>query len=320
MTAMKTFVDDIWDREIVPTLCDYIRIPNKSPMFDSQWAANGHMQRAVELLRDWAKNVAIEGLTTRIVTLEGRTPTLLAEIPATAPTAGTVLLYGHYDKQPEFTGWQPGLSPWEPVLRDGKLYGRGGADDGYALFGSLTAIAALQAEQIPHGRCVVLIEGCEESGSFDLPFYVDALRDEIGQPELVVCLDAECGNYGPTLGDNVTQRHAARKSRRRSTDRRPALRCRRRHRALELSDPATAVRNASKTAPPDSYTTVYTWKSRRMPSVSSITWRRYSAPVSANVIHGRVRRGRWLMTRRNFSSAMRGDRVSRPWDWRERQR
>ncbi|MDH3644742.1 MAG: M20/M25/M40 family metallo-hydrolase, partial [Gammaproteobacteria bacterium] len=128
--------------------------------------------------------------------LPGRTPVLFCEVPATnAEQTGTVLLYGHYDKQPEFAGWEAGLGPWEPVLRDGKLYGRGGADDGYALFGSLTAIAALQAEGIPHGRCVLLIEGCEESGSFDLPYYVDALRDRIGQPDLVICLDSECGNY-----------------------------------------------------------------------------------------------------------------------------
>ena len=205
MTPLQKYVETVWDEQIVPTLCDYIRIPNKSPMFDPDWEANGHMQRAVELLLGWCNELDINGLTSRIVSLPGRTPVLLAEVDATYPdtnadtnadtNVGTVLLYGHYDKQPEFTGWEPELSPWEPVLRDGKLYGRGGADDGYALFGSLTAIAALQAEQVPHGRCVVLIEGCEESGSFDLPYYVEALATEIGQPELVICLDAECGNY-----------------------------------------------------------------------------------------------------------------------------
>jgi acetylornithine deacetylase/succinyl-diaminopimelate desuccinylase-like protein len=189
------FVDEVWDTSIVPTLCDYIRIPNKSPMFDPDWEANGHMVKAVKLLEDWCATIEVEGLTVEVVTLPGRTPVLVCEIPATAPAAGSVLLYGHYDKQPEFTGWEAGLSPWEPVLRDGKLYGRGGADDGYALFGSLTAIAALQAEGVPHGRCIVLIEGCEESGSFDLPFYVDALTDRIGTPDVVICLDAECGNY-----------------------------------------------------------------------------------------------------------------------------
>jgi acetylornithine deacetylase/succinyl-diaminopimelate desuccinylase-like protein len=106
-----------------------------------------------------------------------------------------VLLYGHYDKQPEFSGWAEDLDPWEPTIRDGKLYGRGGADDGYAVFGSLTAIRALQEQGIPHARCIVLIEGCEESGSFDLPYYIEKLEGRIGSPDLVVCLDAECGNY-----------------------------------------------------------------------------------------------------------------------------
>ena len=193
--SIRTFVDRIWDESIIPALCDYIRIPNKSPMFDPDWAANGHMQEAVALLDAWCGSLDIQGMTREVVTLPGRTPLLLCEIPATAKDADTVMLYGHYDKQPEFTGWEAGLSPWEPVLRDGRLYGRGGADDGYALFGSLTAIAALQAEGVPHGRCVVLIEGCEESGSYDLPFYVEALAGRIGQPDLVICLDAECGNY-----------------------------------------------------------------------------------------------------------------------------
>jgi acetylornithine deacetylase/succinyl-diaminopimelate desuccinylase-like protein len=195
--SIRAFVDERWEASILPTLCDYIRIPNKSPMFDPDWEANGHMQRAVTLLSDWCDSADIEGLRWEVVALPGRTPVLLCEIPASAGAtdAGTVLLYGHYDKQPEFLGWREGLAPWEPVLEDGRLYGRGGADDGYALFGSLTAIAALQADGVPHARCVVLIEGCEESGSFDLPFYVEALADRIGNPDLVICLDAECGNY-----------------------------------------------------------------------------------------------------------------------------
>jgi acetylornithine deacetylase/succinyl-diaminopimelate desuccinylase-like protein len=192
---LQSYVDERWEESIVPTLCEYVRIPNKSPMFDPDWEANGHMSRAVHLLNDWARSAAIDGLTTEIVTLRGRTPLLLCEVPATRAGTGTVLLYGHYDKQPEFTGWDPGLAPWEPVVRGKRLYGRGGADDGYALFGSLTAIAALQAQGIDHGRCVIMIEGCEESGSFDLPFYVESLSDRIGTPDLVICLDAECGNY-----------------------------------------------------------------------------------------------------------------------------
>jgi len=189
-----------WSDSIVPQLCDYIRIPNKSPMFDPQWQANGHMDRAVALLRDWCQQQPIAGMKVEVVRDSGRTPVLLCEIPAYPAdddTDGqdTVLLYGHLDKQPEFTGWSDGLSPWEPVMRDGKLYGRGGADDGYAVFASLAAIRALQEQGVPHGRCVVLIEACEESGSVDLPYYVETLAKRLGTPSLVVCLDAGSGNY-----------------------------------------------------------------------------------------------------------------------------
>ena len=184
----STFSDSI-----VPRLSDYIRIPNKSPLFDTEWESQGHMMRAAELMAEWCREQPVAGLTVEILSEPGRTPVLFCEIPGNA--ADTVLLYGHMDKQPEFTGWAEGLSPWEPVLRNGKLYGRGGADDGYAVFSSLTAIRLLQEQKIPHARCVVLIEACEESGSYDLPHYVEKLAQRIGSPSLVVCLDAECGNY-----------------------------------------------------------------------------------------------------------------------------
>ena len=190
---LSHYVGGVWDDSIVPTLEEYIRIPNKSPQFEPKWAELGYMQDAVLHLQRWVSQCPVRGLTHRIVTLPERTPVLLCEVAGSAP--GNVLLYGHYDKQPEFEGWVDGLAPWKPVIRDGRLYGRGGADDGYAVFGSLTAIAALQDQGVSHPRCLVLIEGCEESGSYDLPFYMDALADEIGTPDLVVCLDAECGNY-----------------------------------------------------------------------------------------------------------------------------
>ncbi len=195
MDAQQTarLVDAAWEESIIPKLADYIRIPNKSPHFDPDWGKHGHMDKAVRLLEDWCKAQPIEGLRVETVRIEGRTPVLFLEIPGNSDDV--VLLYGHYDKQPEFTGWDEDLDPWTPVIKDGKLYGRGGADDGYATFGSLTAIRALQDQRIGHARCVVLIEGCEESGSFDLPFYIDKLEDRIGSPSLVVCLDAECGNY-----------------------------------------------------------------------------------------------------------------------------
>ena len=182
-----------WETSIVERLVAYVRIPNKSPLFDPEWESHGHMERAAQLMAEWCRAQPLAGLAVTLHRLPGRTPLLLADVPGELP--GCVLLYGHMDKQPEFTGWLPGLGPWQPVIRDGKLYGRGAADDGYAVFSSLTAIAALKAQQVPLPRCVVLIEACEESGSVDLPAHLAALGDTLGEPSLVVCLDAECGNY-----------------------------------------------------------------------------------------------------------------------------
>jgi acetylornithine deacetylase/succinyl-diaminopimelate desuccinylase-like protein len=189
----KDFVNGSWDDSIIPELCEYIKIPNKSPAFDPDWEEHGYMEQAVSMFEAWSRQQAIKGMQVEVVRIEGRTPILFIDIPGASDDV--VLLYGHYDKQPEFVGWDDDLDPWQPVIRDGKLYGRGGADDGYAVFGSLTAIRALREQGIDHARCVVIIEGCEESGSFDLPYYIDKLEDRIGSPSLVVCLDAECGNY-----------------------------------------------------------------------------------------------------------------------------
>ena len=196
-SKIESFVGAKWDDEIVPQLVEYIRIPNKSPMFDTDWVKNGYMDDAVKLMEAWARAQPIPGMQLEVVRLEGRTPLIFIDIPASGPETGDdcVLLYGHLDKQPEMTGWDDDLGPWKPVLRGDKLYGRGGADDGYAIFGSLAAIQALQDQGAPHARCVVLIEACEESGSYDLPAYVDHLADRIGKPSLVVCLDSGCGNY-----------------------------------------------------------------------------------------------------------------------------
>jgi acetylornithine deacetylase/succinyl-diaminopimelate desuccinylase-like protein len=182
-----------WHSSIVECLTDYVRIPNKSPMFDPAWEAHGHMEAAVQLMANWCRAQPVPGMRVEVRRLRGRTPVLLIDVPG--ELAGSALLYGHLDKQPEFTGWLAGLGPWEPVLREGKLYGRGAADDGYAVFSSLTAIAALKAQRVALPRCVLLIEASEESGSVDLPAHLETLGDAIGDPSLVVCLDAECGNY-----------------------------------------------------------------------------------------------------------------------------
>jgi acetylornithine deacetylase/succinyl-diaminopimelate desuccinylase-like protein len=193
ISTARNFIDAAWADSILPQLVEYVRIPNKSPLFDPEWESNGHMDAAVQLMRRWAEAEAPAGSKVEVLTIPGRTPVLMVDVPGQVDDC--VLMYGHLDKQPEFTGWSDGLEPWTPVLRDGKLYGRGGADDGYALFASIAAIRALREQRIPHARCVVLIEASEESGSPDLPAHIDALGERMGRPSLVVCLDAECGNY-----------------------------------------------------------------------------------------------------------------------------
>ena len=193
LSAHFSEVSRIWDQEIIPVLVDYVRIPNKSPAFDPEWKAHGHMDAAMRLLIDWVKAQPIAGLQWQLLESPGRTPLLFIEVPG--ELAGRVLLYGHMDKQPEMSGWDPGTGPWQPVIKNDRLYGRGAADDGYALFAALTAIRALQDQKLAHPHCMILIEASEESGSDDLPFYLNQLQAQIGTPELVLCLDSGCGDY-----------------------------------------------------------------------------------------------------------------------------
>jgi acetylornithine deacetylase/succinyl-diaminopimelate desuccinylase-like protein len=195
-SALIDRVTHHWDAEIVSQLVNYVRIPAKSPHFDPAWEANGYIENVITLAERWVRAQPVRGLVVEIVRLQGRTPVLVFEAPATAPNAkNTVLLYGHLDKQPEMTGWREGFGPWVPVIEDGKLYGRGSADDGYAVFAALSAIAALEAEGLPHARCVGIIETCEESGSYDLPAYLEALAPRLGPVDFVVGLDSGCGDY-----------------------------------------------------------------------------------------------------------------------------
>jgi acetylornithine deacetylase/succinyl-diaminopimelate desuccinylase-like protein len=195
VVRIRKFVDQCWADEIVPTLVEYIKIPNKSPSFDPDWAAHGYMDEAVALFERWARTKlpSLPGATLEVVRLPGRTPVIVIDVPGEGEDK--VLLYGHLDKQPEMVGWIEGYGPWIPRLEGDKLYGRGGADDGYAMFGALGALMALKEQGAAHAPCVVLIEACEESGSYDLPHYVDHLAGRIGSPSLVVCLDSGCGNY-----------------------------------------------------------------------------------------------------------------------------
>ena len=188
-----------WDDDIVRQLHDYIEVPAKSPAFDTQWAQHGLLHRVLHNAADWVRAQSVPGLQLEIIELPGRTPVLFFEVPATRTahegSQQTVLMYGHLDKQPEFNGWRSDLGPWSPQYLDGLLYGRGAADDGYAVYASVAAVQALKRQQVPHPRIVGLIETGEESGSPDLIPYIDVLRARLGEVGLVICLDSGAGNY-----------------------------------------------------------------------------------------------------------------------------
>src|SRR5690606_20282840 len=193
---LQQYVDDMWDGEIVPRLTDYIAVPAKSPAFDPDWEKNGYIERVVQDAAGWVEAQKVRGLVLEVVRLPGRTPVIFFEVPATRQDNGdTVLMYGHLDKQPEFSGWRSDLGPWTPKYENGRLYGRGGADDGYAVYASIAAVQELKRQNVPHPRICGLIESCEESGSRDLLPYVDALRPRLGEVALVICLDSGAGNY-----------------------------------------------------------------------------------------------------------------------------
>ena len=184
-----------WDDDIVRRLSDYIAVPAKSPGFDPDWAAHGFIDRVVRDAADWVLAQKVPGLKLEVVRIGARTPVIFFEIDGTkAGSSQTVVMYGHLDKQPEFTGWRNDLGPWTPKYEDGKLYGRGGADDGYAVYAAIAAVQALKSQNVPHPRIVGLIETSEESGSPDLLPYIDALRPRLGDVGLVVCLDSGAGN------------------------------------------------------------------------------------------------------------------------------
>ena len=239
LKQLASTVNKTWDESIIERLIAYVRIPNKSPMFDPQWEATATWKPRSSSWPSGAAPSRCPVHAWRSAACPGKTPLLLVDIPG--ELRGCVLLYGHLDKQPEFTGWLPGLGPWEPVIRDGKLYGRGAADDGYAVFSSLTAIAALKEQKVKLPRCVVLIEACEESGSVDLPAHLEALGRAIGDPSLVVCLDAECGNYDQVWCTTSLRGNLVGTPARARADRRGALRHGDRHRPHPVPDPGAAA-------------------------------------------------------------------------------
>jgi len=192
---MKKLSLEDFDRHVTPTLSAYGSIECLSPLFDENWESNGHIDRAMELLANWARERTFANATVEIHRLPGRTPLMTVTVEATGPGTSTAVLYGHMDKQPPLGDWSEGLAPFSPVRRGDRLYARGVADDGYSTFSALLALEAMEAQGIAHSRCVVLIEASEESGSPDLEAYMDHLADHLGDVDFMICLDSGAITY-----------------------------------------------------------------------------------------------------------------------------
>ncbi|KAA9166788.1 M20/M25/M40 family metallo-hydrolase [Amycolatopsis acidicola] len=196
-TTVRETVSRLWADEVLPSLSGLVEIPALSQSFDPDWAANGHLAAAVEHVRAWVAARQLPGAKLDVVSVDGRSPVLLVDVPASpgAEDRGTVLLYGHLDKQPPVGGWSEGLGPWTPVVRGEKLFGRGSADDGYAGYAAVTALEAIHAAGGKHARSVILLETGEESGSPDLPVYLEHLAGRLGEVSFVICLDSGGNDY-----------------------------------------------------------------------------------------------------------------------------
>lgn len=191
---MPLTLDD-FEHDALPTLFTYATMPCLSPAYDENWRTNGHIDAAIELLAQWARERTFRRADVEVVRLDGRTPLLMITVEATNDDDATVVLYGHMDKQPPLGDWSDGLAPFTPVRRGDRVFARGVADDGYSTFSALLALESLEADAVPHSRCVVLIEASEESGSPDLDTYLDHLSEHLGRVELMICLDSGALTY-----------------------------------------------------------------------------------------------------------------------------
>jgi hypothetical protein len=198
LPAAQALIGELWESSCLPALANFVEVPSQSPLFDPEWETNGLLDQSIQILVSWVRAQDIPGLTVDLVEKKGFTPVIFIEVAPTpkGADAGTVLMYGHADTQPPFVGWSEGLQPYKATRKDGKLYGRGACDDGYSIFCAVAAIKALKAQpQLEHGRLLFLMEASEESGSVHLPQHLGTLKERIGTPNLIVCLDSGCGNY-----------------------------------------------------------------------------------------------------------------------------
>eukprot|EP01083_Nonionella_stella_P046907 125601_1 len=190
--SVEKFVANEWETNALPALEDFVRIPNTSPEFNGSPA---DALKAAQFMKAYVDKQEMAGCTADLRTCGDKTPMLVITIDGTDGSNDTVLSYGHMDKQPGLGGWSVG-GPTDPVRVGDKLYGRGAVDDGYSMFAYITALKALKAQGTKHCRMVITMEAGEESGSPDMIYWLDQLKDHIGtNVSLVICLDSGCGNY-----------------------------------------------------------------------------------------------------------------------------
>ena len=199
-----------WDTSVEEALKSFIRLPALSPDFDKKWEENGVLLKALEDAQAWAEKQGIKGLRCEIIKDDGFTPCLFVEVDATSDKKfeRSVFFYGHLDKQPPNEGWDQDKSAWEPVIQNGRLYGRGAVDDGYAFYTSLAAVKALQTLGIPHPRCVGLFETCEAVFLPPLRIVFKGSRTEARRYRTGDRFGQLLRRLRQTLGDFLAQRHA----------------------------------------------------------------------------------------------------------------
>ena len=186
--------DELWEESIIPSLTEFIKIEALSPSFEPNWREKGELDTTIELFTKWLVDQELEGMEYKIHRIDERTPVLLVTVEGTGP--GEVIFYSHLDKQPSRPNlWSEGLHPLKAVRRDPWLYGRGALDDGYGGYVCVTALKMLQEQGVPYPRSHFLIETCEESGSYDLPPYLESLTKDLGEPDLIVVLDSGGPDY-----------------------------------------------------------------------------------------------------------------------------
>ena len=195
--SLKKYVEKQFTTNVLPNLMNFIRIPNLSPFFDPNWDTNGLLLKAANLIVSYANSLNIKNAEINLLQDSPYTPLIFIDVPASRPNdQRTVLFYAHYDKQPHGKGWDEDKSPVDPVIIDGRLYGRGSSDDGYALFSILTVIKACQDYNCPLPRICCIFEGAEESRDTDLKYYFNKLMPVLGQNIVAfIPLDSGCSDY-----------------------------------------------------------------------------------------------------------------------------